>query len=207
MSLQVTLVYENEYGVRGSLSYGFSKKPQGEFALQVGYAGFFGQRPPQNLAEAREQARMGDHYSARLNEAELLALKGVLLGKKCPFPRRGDSSFSKGCILTEAMVEEIGQDLFLLREIGWDWTQRIDPIRWMVLHRLQAEYQKKMREPYCSGENILVRILPANDKVEECAIEISPEIALELAHYLTMAVHRALPAHLVEIASVETPRT
>jgi len=205
MSIQVSLVYENENGVRGSLNYGFPQKPLGEFALQVGYAGFPWQRPPQTVAEAREQAQSGHRYFLRLTDAELLALKGTLIGKKCPFPRLGNSLFSRGCILTEEMVEEISQELFVLNEVGWDWTQRINPIRWMVLHRLQAEYQKMMREPLNSGQNVLVRVLPTNDKVEECTIEVSPEIALELAHYLTMAVHRGLPSHLVEIASVEAP--
>lgn len=203
MSIQVSLVYENEHGVRGNLNYGFSKKPQGEFALQVGYAAFAGNRPPQNLAEARAQAQAGRGDSLRLNEAEMLALKGALVGKKCPYARVDGSSFARGCVLSEEMVEEIGQDLFALKESGWDWTHRIDPIRWMVLNRLQVEYQGHLREPRFMDKNVLVRILPAHDKVEECSLEVSPEIALKLAHYLTLAAHRALPAHLVEIASAE----
>lgn len=203
MSIQVSLVYENEHGVRGSLSYGFPRKAQGEYALQVGYAGFSGRQPPQNLSEAREQAQAGHSYSLRLTNAELLALKSALAGEKCPYARVGDSSFARGCVLTEAMVEEIGEQLFALKEIGWDWIQRIDPIRWMVLNRLQMEYQGRLREPFYMGQNILIRILPANDKVEECAIEVSPEIALDLAHHLTLAALKALPAHLVEIASAE----
>jgi hypothetical protein len=203
MSIQVSLVYENEHGIRGSLNYGFPQKSQGEFALQVGYAGFPGQRPPQTLTGARDQAHAGQRYSLRLNDAEMLALKGALVGKKCPYARVEGSSFVRGCVLTQEMVDEIGQDLFALKEAGWDWTQRIDPIRWMVLNRLQVEYQGRLREPSYMGRNVLVRIIPTNDKVEECSLEISPEIALELAHHLTLAAHRALPAHLVEIASIE----
>ena len=59
MSIQVSLVYENEYGVRGSLCYGFPLKSQGEFALQVGYADFSGRCPPRTLSEAREQVSAG----------------------------------------------------------------------------------------------------------------------------------------------------
>lgn len=203
MSIQVTLVYENENGVRGSLNYGFPQKAQGDFALQVGYAAFAGNRPPQTLAEARAQAQAGHGYSLRLNEAEMLALKGALVGKKCPYARMEGSSFVRGCVLSEEMVEEIGQDLFVLKESGWDWTQRIDPIRWMVLNRLQVEYQGRLKAPNFMERNILVRILPTEERVEECSLEVSPEIALKLAHYLTLAAHRALPAHLLEIASAE----
>lgn len=203
MSIQVSLVYENGSGVRGSLNYGFPTKPEGKYALQIGYSGSSWQRPPQSLNEAREQAMSGHGYALSLNEAELLALKGALVGKKCPYARTEGSSFARGSILSEEMVGEIAQNLFVLKEGGWDWTQRIDPIRWMVLNRLQAEYHKKMSNPTYSGQDILIKILPASEKVEECVIEVSSEIALELAHYLTMAAHRALPSHLVEIASME----
>ncbi|GLH65974.1 hypothetical protein [Geothrix edaphica] len=202
MSIQVSLVYENEHGIRGSLSYGFPRKAPGEYALQVGYTGFSERQPPQTMSEAKELAHAGHSYSRRLNDAELLALKGALVGEKCPYARVGGSSFARGCVLTEDMVAEIGEHLFALKEVGWDWTQRIDPIRWMVLNRLQMEYQGRLREPFYIGQSILIRILPTHDKVEECAIEVSPEIALDLAHQLTLAAHKALPAHIVEIASV-----
>lgn len=202
MSIQVSLVYQNEHGIRGNLTYGFPKKIQGEFALQVGYAGYSWQCPPQTLAEAKRQAREGHDYSLRLDVTEMLALQATLVGRKCPYARFQGSTYVRGCVLTEEMVKEIGQDLFALKEIGWDWIQRIDPIRQLVLNRLQMEYQANLKSPRYGGTSILIKVLPSSDKVEECSIEISPEIAMELAQYLTLAAHRALPTHLVEIASL-----